>query len=603
MARRSNNLEKVSVKKTEFDPSVYEYDNDFKWGEHTPDRGISTVPELIKALESNKKLDIDAIVIGADPIKNKWGCKRYGKTDFIEAWKRGPQNLSKAKKFRESGADGFLTDQDTQSSGAGNLIGDDFIPLLGGPFYKTLYYYDYIRAHNLAFWAVNHDPIARAVVNITVDFTLGQGFRVDSKNKEAMAYWDAFAQANELQNLLRQYAKELCWGGECLVWKLPNKWTKIIQQPVKGQPIPTGMIPRVRLIDPSVIWEIVTWPEDITNVLYYVWVAPTQWQMYTGLDGNTDTPGTKFIFQTIPADQVSHYKINSASNEKRGRSDLFPVFGDLKRLRDVTNYQVVSLMKQAAWSIDTSIDGSQEDIDNYIDSMNIQGTVANAGSDFVHTKKVERKYMSNEGMGGSTNIAFEVLLSKIAAGVGIPVGYFGTYLSGGQTKASAHVTTEPVIQKFKMRQLEYERMLRDLWDDVMDHFGLGKVECEITFPELLVQDRSAKLKDLALAEVQGWISHERASEIAAKELGITEYNYQKEQSEMKADPAPMAAIAMQPLTAPAQAGSNKLPQEKPAGGVPSPTAKVGDPPKQGGQKDQVKPDSSDKAQDKKTDGS
>ena len=422
---------------------------------------------------------------------------------------------------------------DAGGYGDPGLVGqNDFVPLLGGPFYKNLYFYDYIRQANAAFWAWNHDPIAHQALNIIRDFTLGRGYRIDCDNEAALAVWRAFEKVNDVQGLMKQIALEIALYGETMVWKLPNNQTKIVQHPTIGQEIPKGLIPRVRLIDPTVIWEIVTWPEDVSKILYYVWVAPTQFQVYSGLEKDKPVNSFKFIFQTIPPEQINHYKVNQVSNEKRGRSDLFPVLGFLKRLRDSVSYSVVSLQKQAAYCIDTTVEGSQADIQAYIDDQQANGTIAPAGSEFVHTSKIQRKYMGVEGGKIGANPTFEWCMSMIASGMGIPISYFGTHLSGGQTRASAIVATEPVAKRFEMRQAVYERIITDLWDYVMDWAGFGHVECEVTFPELITQDRSQKLKDLMGAESAGWISKERAANMAAKELNITNYDYSEEKQDI-----------------------------------------------------------------------
>jgi hypothetical protein len=62
----------------------------------------------------------------------------------------------------------------------------------------------------------------------------------------------------------------------------------------------------------------------------------------------------------------------------------------------------------------------------------------------------------------------------------------------------------------------------------MEWAGLGAVECEVTFPEIITADKSQKLKDIAFAKVEGFISHERAANMAAKELNITEFDFEVE---------------------------------------------------------------------------
>lgn len=522
---------------------VEPYDMDDTYQPGSDPKNIKSVAELLALLERDPSVQVEARVLSYNPKTGEKGVKKLDRTGFMEAFRNAEKNLEGVN-LREA-EDAFGVD--AGGYGDPGLVGQsDFVPLMGGPFYKNLYFYDYIRQANAAFWAWNHDPIAHQAVNIIRDFTLGRGFRVDSDNEAAMLLWNAFDKVNDVQALMKQVALELSLYGETMLWKLPNDQTKIVQHRTIGQEIPKGMIPRVRLIDPTVIWEVVTWPEDITKVLYYVWVAPTQYQVYSGLEKDKPVNSFKFIFQTLPAEEVSHYKVNQVSNEKRGRSDLFSVLGFLKRLRDSVNYSVVSLQKQAAYCIDTTIAGSQADIQAYIDDQQSIGTIAPAGSEFVHTDKIQRKYMGVEGGRVGQSPTFDWCLSMVASGMGIPISYFGTHMSGGQTRASAIVATEPVAKRFEMRQAVYERIVQDLWDYVMEWAGLGNVPCEITFPELITQDRSQKLKDLMAAEAQGWISKERAASIAAKELNITNYDYEQEKKDI--DSAQMDLGSLMPLS-------------------------------------------------------
>jgi hypothetical protein len=528
----------------------YEFQEGYQSSNWRDPNQVRSIAEMVACLENDESVDIDARVLAYNKVNRTFGLKQIGKKEFLESFKNGAENWSGVN-LREAGYDSFATDIGDQTTSG--FVGQDFVPLLGGPFYKNLYFYDFIRQANAAFYAYHHDPIAHQAVNIIKDFTLGRGFRVDSDNKAALSIWRAFEKANRLQAQMDQLATELSVNGEVMIWKLPHDETKIVQVPYPNQPVPKGLIPRVRLLDATVFWEVVTVPEDITNVLYYVWVAPTQWQMYTGLDQNSMVPSSKFIFQTIPADQINHYKVNAFSNEKRGRSDLFSVLGFLKRLRDSVNYSLVALQKQASWCIDTTIEGSQADINAYIQDQASIGTIAPAGSEFVHTAKVKREYKGVEGTGkGGGNVTFEWALSCVASGMGIPISYFGTHLSGGQTRASAIVATEPVAKRFEGRQKIYEQVILDLWDHLMEHFGID-AQCEVTFPEIVTADRSQKLQDLAFAENMKWFSNERVANIVAKEFNVTDYIYEEEQDKIKEDPAAPAMAS--PLTAPPSTGS------------------------------------------------
>lgn len=541
VSKKAQNERASIINSKSFDPKTYEFDESFT--QATSAIEAHTMAELLKFAESGE-CEIDARVLVANG-HGQLGVKKMTTKEFVES-----SNSFGSVKFKEAAVDAFLTDDYSFNSG---LVGQDFTPLLGGPFFKQLYITDYLRMIGACFYAYNHDPFARAIVQITRDFTLGRGWRADSENPAALAIWMAFEEANDLHNIMDQFAIELSIYGESMVWWLPDNNAKIAFNLGPNQTVPKALLPRVRLIDPSCIWDICTYPEDITRVLYYQWVAPTQYQIYTTADKKTGerVPSTKFIYQQISGDEVMHEKVNSVSNEKRGRSDLFPVLGYLKRLRDSVNYGVVSMQKNMAWSIDTTIEGSQQDIDAYAKSQQELGTIPMAGSEFIHSKKVERKYLANEGGKSQASPIFDWCLSCVAAGTGIPVNYFGTHLSGGSTRASALVATEPVTKKFEKRRLVYERLLQKMSRKLLEKYGI-KGEIEFTFPELVSQDRSSKMKDMAMAQTMGWIKEDKLASIAAKELDITDFDVRTDVGVKEQPQAAASPTMTNPLTTPSQ---------------------------------------------------
>jgi len=559
-------------------PDDYAYDASFKpWDGQDPMQ-VHTTLEMLQAMEKDKTIEIDARVIGVRESGNHRMQARMfkmGREHFLEGFRK--DSASKIKKIRENFGGGIGSGY--MDWGANNMgdtrVGQDFTPLLGGPFFKNLYFYiDYIRMHADAFYAYHNDPFARAIVQITRDFVLGTGYEMacdmtKPEGKMAMAAWKAFEVANDIPLQIDQSCEELSIYGEIMLWKLPGLQSKITYRLGPSDTKPIGMIPRVRLIDPSNLVEIVTYPEDITRPLFYVWLQPTQWQIFTTaqnpqISGSTPTqPTTKFIYQEIPADQILHFKINAVSNEKRGRSDFFPVFNYLRRLRDSVHYNMISLEKMAAWSMDTTIEGNQADIDAYIQDQAAIGTIPPPGSEFIHSAAIKRSYNGIQHAGGHASDTFQWCLSCIAAGVGIPVSYFGTHLSGGTTKASALVATEPVAKKMEKRREVMKRILRKLWEYCMDSAGLPVVDVDVVFPEMISQDSTQKLQNLLLAEQARWIKPERAATMAAKELTITNYDYNSELEDVEKQ---LPEIPM-PLADPAQiAPPNSMEPGQPTGG-------------------------------------
>lgn len=538
---------------------IYEKDYSWKPSNLKDAKSVRTTTEMVAFLESKagKEVEVEAKVLAYNE-DGEIGFRRIGKKSFIESFKQGSK-LRSTKQYRESfaGLDVFNGGNSFSSGGGSSLgaVGNDFTPLLGGPFYKQLYYYnDWLKMHQDCFFAYHHDPYAKASVNILVDFTLGKGYDVNCSNPVAQALWEAFEEANDFKNQFKDFVTELSIYGENMLWWLPDneKYITYPRNKLNLDDVPKVFIPRVRVIDPSNIVEIITHPEDITRKIAYVWLTPTQYQIYNDKDPETGkvVDGTKLIYQHIPANQMMHYKINAVSNEKRGRSDLFTALPYFKRLRDAVNYSIIAHQKSAAWAIDTTIEGDESDLSAYVADQQALGTIPPAGSEFVHTKAVERKYIGADSSGRGISESFEWCLSMIAACVGIPVSYFGSHLSGGATRASALVSTEPVAKRFEMRQNGvYRKVIEDIANRLFKHFGI-ETDIEVVFPEIITQDRSAKLKDIFLAETAKWISPERASTMGAQELGITDFSYDQEkedinsQQDMEAVP-PMA----NPLTA------------------------------------------------------
>lgn len=569
--RKANHVARV-LRRNVFDEKKYEIDVSYRRPDHIKD--VHTISDLVRLAEKDKSVQIEADVLhltteGMVP-------RRYGKKKFIETFKSNPHCTLprvRAKRFREA-IDTFLRDED--DFGTGGRVGEDFIPLLGGPFNKQLYYYDFLRATSVAFHAWNHDAVAKRIVQLIKYFVLGKGFRVDVAGKDkdkGIAVWRAFEEVNDLETLLDFGLVELIVYGEILLHELPDGQTKVEFDIEPGQESPKGSIPRYRLVDPSTCWEIVTFPEDITRVLYYQLVFPTQYQMYTGKVAGKDVGSTKFVIQQIPGNQMLHYKINTVSNEKRGRSDLFAVLGHLKRLRDSVNYQIVADQKNSAWGIDTTVKGSQADIDRYVDDQNRLGSIAPAGSEFVHTEAIKREYNCNAGAKSGTSSTFDWVMDLIAAGSGIPTAYFGFHHSGGNTRAGALVATEPVAKMFEDKQKKIGRMIKDMGKRL---FKSCNLDCEltVTFPEIVTQDRSAKIKDIISAKEAGLISEERAGNMLAEEFDADDYEWTSEKAKIDADRKAAAGDAENPLVDPPKIPpADAEPGEDPADARPSAVTK------------------------------
>lgn len=577
----------VQDKENDYLKTMAEHEAEYRFVSRVPQKpeDCRTTMEMVQFLASDagKGVELEAKLLHFKEGEGV-GYRKLNKKKFMEAVKASYSTQDKVitKRFRES----FGNDSDgngfSNPNSVSGSVGNDFTPLLGGPFYKQLYYYnDWLKAHQDCFFASNHDPFAKDTVRIMVDFTLGKGFDVVASNEAAQAVWDAFEEANDFQKVFGQFADELVRYGEHMWWWLPdhNRYIDFASQSSKlsgaktKDDVPKALIPRIRLVDPSNFVEIITYPEDITRRLAYVWMTPTQYQTFTAKDEKTGkvVNTSKFIYQQIPADEIIHCTVNNVSNEKRGRSDLFTGLPWFKRLRDSVNYAIINHQKNSAWCLDTEIDGDEADIAAYMDDQASRGTVPSAGSEFVHTKSIQRKYNANSGGdGGKSNNSFEWSLSMACTSTGIPVSYYATHLSGGSTKGSAIVATEPVAKLFERRQEVYKDILGKIAAGLFQRLNI-KATIEVSFPEIITQDRSQKMKDIYLGEQARWFSPKRAATSGAQEMGYKDYDYDAEMAEIRTEQeeeVPEFLTPGNPLTKPGIGGEDG--PAAPAGASPDP---------------------------------
>lgn len=439
---------------------------------------------------------------------------RDGEKHFENFLKLKEQSLQIGMKKREDifGGSGFTNDTGGGNNGAFPTR-TEFMPLIGTPFYKQMYLYDYWEMHSKCFWYSNYSGIARLIVGMTRNFVIGKGFNIDFDDPKAQEAWERYEERSNIQENVRLWCDELTTFGEFMLKRIPT---------------PAGIIHRS--FDPSTVWEIVTDPENITDIKYYHQQYNTQYQIMT----DKNTPLSKYIINQMPPQMVIHEKVNITSYEKRGRSDLLSALLYFKYYEDYTMAKLIRAKNEAAFIWDVEIDGSAEDVQIYINSTEDINDVP-PGSENVHNKAITRTPLSPQFSASGTDETSKEILSYIAMSTGIPVNYMGTFLTGGFTKAGSLVATEPVAKKMGERQQKMEKILRIIVKDVMIEAGIDpkKSAFEINFPEIMDEDRSAKIQDLTIAKDNEVISHKSYSTKVAKELKLTKYDYEAEQKEIK----------------------------------------------------------------------
>jgi len=462
---------------------------------------------------------------------------------------------------------------DPASEDPNALTGDTFqeyLPMLGGPFSKQLYLYDYLDMHRKCFEAWNHNPLAHQVIKITTFFVLGRGVSWKACHPECQQAFTDWADKIDLQRRLEEWCDMLSRDGELMIQKFRH--------------FLTGRL-FLRWIDPSTIWEIITDLEDIERVFYFHQQFPTQYQILYGTGSQLspyrpqDYLTTKYVINQIPSTEMLHYKVNCSPNEKRGRSDLFPVLGWIKRYKDFWTARVLRAIIQSTFAWKNKLKGSDTDVAAFINSFGT--TQPNFGSVWVENEASDLQPMTVDLKGSDSLADAEGILNMIAVGTGVPKEYLGYGTEA--TRATALVASEPGAKKFQARQQLLKRVLRDIAQEffrieiergrlpsiVKDEKGNDvphTPKIDFHFPEIAIEDRSAKLRDISLVQASGYVSRETAAMLSAKELDIEDFKWEDEKEKMKAEEIEDATRL---YDRPTPELSGTPPEKKPPLGLPS----------------------------------
>ncbi len=393
----------------------------------------------------------------------------------------------------------------------------EYAPTYGGPFNKQLYLADYLRMHALAFEAKNHNPVAKRIIDLLSQYSFGRRFKVRIQDKRKKKVWDDFEKENNIIHRCSEFwIREYLTYGELMLNK--SNWQSI---------------------DPSTVWDIITDPDDITNVYYYYQSYPTAFQTFTGYrvrgePGSEKQPGMKYIVRQIPASQVIHIKGNVVSQEKRGRSILFPILGWLKRIKDLYSAEVQRAQLGATFLWDDTVSGSDADVQAYaakFASMPLQMSV------YIHNEAVKRQAMPalDTGNGRGSAGVGEEILAFIATAIGIPKDFFNIMATGGGNRATALVGAEPFEKVVEDLQAKFENLLLSIAEDVIEDAGMEYEtgDIEFIFPSVTKDTTTETLKNVATMEEMQYIAHETAAQMAAAEMNITGYDYDDEQEKIQ----------------------------------------------------------------------
>lgn len=202
----------------------------------------------------------------------------------------------------------------------------------------------YQELHHACYEAYNANPIAFAIIEITTSFVLGKGVTISASNPDVqrtlLQFWhDA---DNHMDTRIYALCTELALYGE--------QFIRFYVNPVNGRV-------KIRQVDPSIIDQIETDPEDIETPLRFHRCYHDMPAMKPALDALSESAGLPGEWLQAGSEMMQ-FCINKVSNARRGRSDLATLLPWLSRYKDWLTDRVRINKYKTAFLWDVQLQGA-----------------------------------------------------------------------------------------------------------------------------------------------------------------------------------------------------------------------------------------------------
>jgi hypothetical protein len=483
-----------------------------------PDAELAKISRVI----STKIVNVDAKIFEGAARSHRWNphkrqhyrtAEQFFKSPTVVKRLREAYRNEQIKDISDRLQESFTDYADERTTDRNKVFSiSDAVPQVAGMAAKQMTLYDVLDAHNKCWDAGTRNPLGKRIVKVISQFVISRGVRGAHTSPEYQRAWNEFWHDQKMRIRLKTLVRELVMYGELFLRYFEQR---------------DGLT--IRSLDPSTIWEIVTNPDDIEDVYYYYqqYVTATQLAIALPMD---KMPASTLVIRQHPASTVNHIKINATSHEKRGRSELYAILAWLVRFREFANDRIILGKMRAMFALDVAVEGSPEDVT----ATNEQFAVPpGTGSVLVHNAKIKAQFLQANTNANEAKTDAEMILKIIAAGAGVSESFLG--VSYQNTRAGVLVETEPDVKNFEDYREIVEEILHDAAGRVWAANDLDEPETpmEFTFPQIAAENRSATIKDIALAESMNWFSKERSATMVAREFDVTNFDHKAEQEKIQ----------------------------------------------------------------------
>ncbi len=388
----------------------------------------------------------------------------------------------------------------------------------------------YLEVHNACYEAYNANPLAFAIVEITTSFVLGKGVTLCAQHpaiqRLLMDFWND--PDNHMETRVYALCTELSLYGE--------QFIRFYVNPINGSL-------KIRQIDPSIIDQIETDPQDIETALRFHQrpLGPS-----ATLPGDPAPPRDQQNVEgewLTAGSEVVQFCINKVSNAKRGKSDLATLLPWLRRYKDWLTDRVRINKYKGAFLWDVQLQGADK---KSIDRKKMEYAYPpEPGSIIIHNETEQWSAVKPDINANEAAEDGRALKLMLAVGAQLPEHYLsdGSY----SNRATATEMGLPTFLKFQRRQHIMRALLRTILDRVLleaqkAHRLPADIDCgyDILFPDIDVADNQTLasatqllVSALTVAKQQGWVSDETAMRLLFQFAG-EEVDIHEEQARIQA---------------------------------------------------------------------
>lgn len=377
------------------------------------------------------------------------------------------------------------------------------------------------RMIEIAYWLMETNPMARAIVGKFRDFLAGEGIGWAAKDENVdqviQRFW--YDPVNKFEQKLPQKIRQLFGFGEQCYPAFTSQFAGNV---------------RLGYVDPASIKEVITDPENCEIKIGVILKnrgnkKGKRYKIIHDSDEELSSAAGQALRDTYTDGECFYFTINEVSNSSRGRSELLATADSLDGYEQFL-FDRIDLRRLIFPIWDTKIEGKTEE---EIKAIAKDMPAPKPGNEFVHNERITRTAVAPDMKADDATSDARLLKNHILAGHGLPPTWFAE--SGDVNRAAAGELDTATLKALTMAQLIVKDMIREMIRfQIRQKIAKGELEATVTLkdgtkgkavdafavtsPEISTKDLvklSAALQQittsLMIAETQGWVSKKMAA--------------------------------------------------------------------------------------------